>query len=593
MQRFRLPKFRHLKNRMLFWNSIILSVIIGLTAIIIYTIAVRIQLDDAIRYNTIMVTQISKSIDNMVESFNRVMDEVTFDEEIQSLLQTDYNDEKEKHLLNKYMSSNVVEETLMFDEVDLIYLYDTKNARVNLRRSVNDQSYDYFNQLHPTNYNTSGKVTWNMEQSLITANRVIYDIHSYKMKVIGYLTMSMKESYLQDRVQKFDPSEQRHIIIIDNENNVILSNSKDKEMNKVSSWLSNVDYNSLKSDSFVDVPFYGKMIVSVNKSQLTGWKIISLISLNEITKGPAFIQKTIFLIGLVGILFGIIIIWILTNYIVKPLNTLSVVMDEVERDNFNVQVELDREDELGRVGESFNRMMNKINTLISDIYQKDINEKDAQLRALRAQINPHFLYNTLDAINWMAQFGKTDEVSKMTIALSRLLKSSIQNKKEFITLEEEMNYIKDYMTIQQIRFQDKVTYETHIDPAAKKCLVPKLILQPIVENAMIHGIEKKIENGYLFINGSIKNNKLIIQIMDNGAGMSKETVNALLNGNYENSDLLKGTGNGILNVQNRISLLYGEDNGVKIESNINVGTIFELTLPVHREGYKNVQSTDH
>src|SRR5690606_29187690 len=146
-------------------------------------------------------------------------------------------------------------------------------------------------------------------------------------------------------------------------------------------------------------------------------------------------------------------IWILTNYIVKPLNTLSVVMDEVERDNFNVQVELDREDELGRVGESFNSMMNKINTLISDIYQKDINEKDAQLRALRAQINPHFLYNTLDAINWMAQFGKTDEVSKMTIALSRLLKSSIQNKREFITLEEEMKYIEDYMTIQKIRFQ--------------------------------------------------------------------------------------------------------------------------------------------
>src|SRR5690606_17705973 len=146
----------------------------------------------------------------------------------------------------------------------------------------------------------------------------------------------------------------------------------------------------------------------------------------------------------------------------------------------------------------------------SDIYQKDINEKDAQLRALRAQINPHFLYNTLDAINWMAQFGKTDEVSKMTIALSRLLKSSIQNKREFITLEEEMKYIEDYMTIQKIRFQDKVTYDIHISSNVKRCLVAKLILQPIVENAMIHRIEKKIENGYLFINGTIKDNKLLI-----------------------------------------------------------------------------------
>ncbi|MGM0792475.1 MAG: sensor histidine kinase [Bacillota bacterium] len=589
MKYFRFPKFRHLKNQLLFQNALSISLIIGLTAVFTYNIAIKIQVNEAIRYNTVMVTQISKSIDDMVESFNDVMDGVTFNNEIQRLLQIKYDTGKEMHLLNKYLASQVVDETVMFNEVDLINLYDTENLRVNLRRSVNNKDFNFFNELRPNMYDSSGRVTWKVENSVITANRLIYGIHSYKMDEIGYLTMSMKTSYLEDRIQKYDPTEERHIIILDQEGNVVLTNAEDSGNDAFTSWASDLDYNSIDSESsFVDIPGDGRMIVNNYQSELTGWKIISLVSLNEISAGPVLIGRTIFLIGFVAIVIGIVVIWISTHYIVKPLNQLRLVMDEVEKDNFHVQVQINRKDELGRVGDSFNKMMNKINNLISDIYQKDINEKEAQLRALRAQINPHFLYNTLDAINWMAQFDKTDEVSKMTIALSRLLKSSISNNKEFIRLEEEAKYIDDYMTIQKIRFQDKIHYSMQIDEAAKNCLVPKLILQPIVENAMIHGLEKKLENGYLLIKGYVKNDLLHIQIIDNGVGMDERTMSALLKGVYVNRDENKGTGNGILNVQNRIKLLFGREYGLKIDSNENVGSVFEMTLPVHREGYKNV-----
>ncbi|WP_306010355.1 sensor histidine kinase [Bacillus sp. MMSF_3328] len=588
MKYFRFPKFRHLKNQLLFQNALSISLIIGLTAVFTYNIAIKIQVNEAIRYNTVMVTQISKSIDDMVESFNDVMDGVTFNNEIQRLLQIKYDTGKEMHLLNKYLASQVVDETVMFNEVDLINLYDTENLRVNLRRSVNNKDFNFFNELRPNMYDSSGRVTWKVENSVITANRLIYGIHSYKMNEIGYLTMSMKTSYLEDRILKYDPTEERHIIILDQENNVVLTNAEDSGNDAFTSWASDLDYNSIDSESFVDIPGDGRMIVNNYQSELTGWKIISLVSLNEISAGPVLIGRTIFLIGFVAIVIGIVVIWISTHYIVKPLNQLRLVMDEVEKDNFHVQVQINRKDELGRVGDSFNKMMNKINNLISDIYQKDINEKEAQLRALRAQINPHFLYNTLDAINWMAQFDKTDEVSKMTIALSRLLKSSISNNKEFIRLEEEAIYIDDYMTIQKIRFQDKIHYSMQIDEAAKNCLVPKLILQPIVENAMIHGLEKKLENGYLLIKGYVKNDLLHIQIIDNGVGMDERTMSALLKGVYVNRDENKGTGNGILNVQNRIKLLFGREYGLNIDSNENVGSVFELTLPVHREGYKNV-----
>ncbi|PMC34411.1 hypothetical protein CJ195_23465 [Bacillus sp. UMB0899] len=583
MKFIRFPRFRHLKNQLLVQNTLSIILIIGLTAIVTYTIAIQIQIKEAIRYNTIMVTQISKSVDNMVESFNRVMDGVSFNNDIQNLLKSQYETNQQEYLLNKRLSSKVTDETILFNEVDFVYLYDTERVRVNLRRSVNNSNFSFLHTLNAENYEPSGKVTWENEQSVITANRMIYDIQSDEMNVIGYLTMSMDPSYLQERIQKFDPTEERHIVILDKNNRVVLSNTGSGELKAITTWLTSKNQHFDNSNPILEAPNSEKLIINKYQSDLTGWKIISFISLHEISEGPALIGKSVFLIGVIAILVGIIVIWFSTNYIVKPINQLSAVMDEVEKDNFNVQVQIDRMDELGRVGESFNRMMEKINTLVFDIYKKEISEKEAHLRALQAQINPHFLYNTLDTINWMAQYGDAEKVNKITTALSRLLKTSITNNREFIRLEEEMNYIDDYMAIQSIRFQDKIHYSVHIDSEVKQYFVPKLILQPIVENAMIHGIEKKIGNGYIFINGRIKNNKLHIQVIDNGVGMDESTVTALLEGKYEKVDESKGTGNGILIVQNRIRLLYGEVNGLKIESNKNIGTLFEIVLPIHKE----------
>lgn len=595
MKIFRFPKFqfRHLKNKILLLNAMGIILIVGLITIVTYVIAIQTQIKDAVRYDTIMVRQISKSIDNMVDSFNYIMDGVSFSNNVQSLLNTSYGSDKEMYQLNRELSSHVVDETMMFNEVDLIYLYDRENLRVSLRRSVDNKSYQYFDELHPEIYDLSGRVTWDANESVITANRVIYDVSSHKMDIIGYLTMSMKRSYLYDRIQSLKSTEERHLVILDQKNNMVLSNI-DEEESSVYSMLQNYQYNPEESDFIIDVPDYGRMIVSNYQSDLTGWRIISLVSLNEIAKGPELISRSIIYIGILAIIFGIIVVVISTKSIVEPINKLSLVMDEVEQDNFRVQVHIDRADELGRVGESFNRLMNKINTLISDIYEKELNEKDAQLKALRAQINPHFLYNTLDAINWMAQFGEIEDVSKMTLSLSRLLKASINDNQDFIKIEDELRYIDDYMVIQKSRFKDKLEYSIQIRPEVRGCLVPKLILQPIVENAMIHGLEKKIGKGYLSINLFIKSDDLYIQILDDGIGMDENKVQSLIEGTHTSLDgQSSGTGNGVFNVQNRIRLIYGADYGVRIESTLNVGTLFELILPTHREGYKNDKSANY
>jgi len=273
--------------------------------------------------------------------------------------------------------------------------------------------------------------------------------------------------------------------------------------------------------------------------------------------------------------------WAISTRLVVSMNALTKVMDQVDQDNFDIRAVIHRKDELGRVGRSFNKMMDKINGLISTVYQGQINQKEAEFKALQAQINPHFLYNTLETVRWLAEFGQTEEIEKVTVALSKLMKASISNRKPFYTLQEEMEYIQDYLFIQRVRFQDKINVLIYLDPDILDSQVPRLILQPIVENAIIHGLEQKLGKGQLYIKGSLyKDQGIKIQVMDDGVGMNKESVVELLeSGPQTASSSGKGTGSGVYNVHERIRLLYGEPYGVTVDSTPQVGTQVIVYLP--------------
>ena len=198
------------------------------------------------------------------------------------------------------------------------------------------------------------------------------------------------------------------------------------------------------------------------------------------------------------------------------------------------------------------------------------------MKALRSQINPHFLYNTLDSIIWMAEGGKNKEVVRMTSALARLLRQSISNDNERISLEKEVNYAGSYLTIQKMRYKDKLEYEIEVAEDIKKEKVINLILQPLVENAIYHGIKYKGSKGLIRIAGYREGDLIILKVIDNGIGMDEDTLKGIFD---KSKDREGSNGVGVYNVQTRIRLYYGPEYGLRFESALGEGTTVTITIP--------------
>ena len=223
--------------------------------------------------------------------------------------------------------------------------------------------------------------------------------------------------------------------------------------------------------------------------------------------------------------------------------------------------------------------------VLSYLMEQNVEEqrqkRKSELRALQAQINPHFLYNTLDSIIWMAEWGKTKEVVLMTSSLAKLLRQSISNQNELVRVEEEVEYTRSYLTIQKMRYKDKLEYDIQVSPEVLGQKIPKLVLQPLVENAIYHGIKYKEGKGIVQIEGWIEQKELILRISDDGIGMTEEQLAKIFE--KRETDIRKN-GVGVLNVHERIQLYYGKDYGLRFSSTLGEGTVVEVRIPCEEGG---------
>ena len=253
-------------------------------------------------------------------------------------------------------------------------------------------------------------------------------------------------------------------------------------------------------------------------------------------------------------------------------------MKKVEAGDFDIQVESKTHDEIGMLIQSFNYMVSRLRQLIMEVYQQKLAQKNAELTALQAQINPHFLYNTLDSINWMLIEKGEWEISDVVVSLGDILKYSLHGEEMLVLFEEELKYIESYLCIQKNRLEDRLTVQIEIDEEAKLCFVPKLILQPIVENAILHGIEKKKEMGRIQIQAIVREGTLEIRVTDDGIGMQPDRLMRFRESIM--SDEISGKHIGMRNVHRRIQLHFGEAYGLKIDSEWQKGTTVTILLPV-------------
>lgn len=290
---------------------------------------------------------------------------------------------------------------------------------------------------------------------------------------------------------------------------------------------------------------------------------------------------------LLGMLIGLLpLLVVISNAVTKPLRELSIAIEKFSGGDFEQQVRVTTNDEVGEVAKCFNRMVGDIRTLINENYVITLQEKESELAALQAQINPHFLYNTLDTLYWQATDAGNDEIAEDILALSQLFRLLLNQGKSDVTVGQEMELISRYLQIQKVRFEKRLNYEIQVEESIRKVKMPKLILQPFVENAIVHGFENVSIPCRLSVIGKREENFVRFEVRDTGIGMRQDQIDAIWEEEKEQYAKQRIGRYAIKNIRERLQLKYGDSFDLQIISRVGHGTTVILMIPFE-EGEKN------
>ncbi|MDN4621000.1 sensor histidine kinase [Paenibacillus sp. PsM32] len=319
----------------------------------------------------------------------------------------------------------------------------------------------------------------------------------------------------------------------------------------------------------------GKRIYSVQDTGL-GWKIVGVTYSDDLIANKSSIQHSILLYALLGIGISIIISLLLSLHLTKPIKRLQQDMKQVELGNFHIQTSIEEDNEINQLGQSFNVMVNEIKHLMDETVQTSEQKRKTELLLLQAQINPHFLYNTLDSIIWMAEQEKHEEVVDMTSALAKMFRASITRDQELVSIRVEIEHIRHYLFIQKMRYREQLDYVFDIPSDILQYKTVKILLQPFIENAIYHGIRSKTTPGIIYISARQEQDDLLFEVRDNGLGMTAERLAQVNEGTVATNTQ---HGIGIGNVNERIQLYFGATYGMSIHSVLGEGTVVTIRVP--------------
>ena len=309
----------------------------------------------------------------------------------------------------------------------------------------------------------------------------------------------------------------------------------------------------------------------------TGWTLEGYIHPATIQSSVFTMFKPIFILMLLIAIIDFVAALSFVNRMTSPLRDLAGLMRIVQSGNFNVNMEIQSDDEIGMLSNSFNVMVAKINTLMKDLYEEHEKLRISEMKTLEAQINPHFLYNTLESIIWLARGGQNEDVVRLVFSLTNLLRIGLSRGRTLVTIEEEIEHIKNYLVIQEVRFEDEFESVISIPESILKNKTLKLILQPLIENSIYHGIMKMEEKGEILISSDCSDNDIYFRVKDTGPGIEAEEVEKL-NRNLEEMEEAD-IGIGLRSVNERIKLYFGTEYGVEFKSEPGKGTEVSVHIP--------------
>lgn len=395
------------------------------------------------------------------------------------------------------------------------------------------------------------------------------------MQPLGSVYMNVKISALDRLIREVNVSPHGILLLADGSGNLL--------------WSRNSEAYGVK---LADIPFYRELLERrepFSKQKLNGeiyrvgfvqstyndWYYLSLIPQSDLTEQSRDLRQFL-LVTLIA--FGgsfVLLAWLTSRYITRPVRQMALAMKQIHKDNLDLRLPPTSADEIGLLQTAFNGMRGRITDLIQEVRVVSGKEKEAEIRALQAQINPHFVYNSLDTINWMAIEREQTDISGMIAALSDIMRYAIRSGEPWVALGEELKWANDYAYLQKMRFEDRFEITFDADPSLLACKVPRLFLQPYLENAILHGMENVEEGGLIAVSISEdeRTGGIRVLVADNGRGIPREELQEIM--------LRRSRGIGIYNLDDRLKLEFGGEYGVSIRSSSEEGTSVVIVLPRH------------
>ncbi len=542
-----------------------------------------------------------KSVETELYQIKQIADYIFMDTDLKDAIIQKDQDLKtsiaaEDRLLKK-LEQYVITNT--FRNIESLKVYGNSGYELSFGDSsvltnINDEriktTLNYYLAVHST-----GKIIWygihdeylkvrtDGKHEVVSFVRAVRD--KYYNENIGAIYMSFSAEPFSALTSNLNRNTKSKIFIFDNDNEIVNTGNAGIDRMLMARAQAVLEYegalqnNSLNQFEFDDHMYFTSLIDEF------GWKVVGIIPTSEIAKNNRNILRAAALaFGLSFIATGFIW-WAISVGIVRPVKQLTRAARSIRKGEFGVRVDYRSEDEIGILTNNFNFMSEKIEDLLQQMIEENSHKKDAEYRALQAQINPHFLYNTLNTIRWMAIIQNADNIKKMVEALSRLLANTTSKVGQFITIGDEINNLKDYIYIQKIAYKNKFKVFWDVDEETLSCRCIKFFLQPVVENAIFHGIDPKDGVGTISISVRRKEQSIVIEVVDDGIGMSSKKANDLLHGKQEEGR--KFSGIGISNVYERIKMTYEEKSNMTIESKPGEGTSVVIVIPME-EGESSV-----
>lgn len=352
-------------------------------------------------------------------------------------------------------------------------------------------------------------------------------------------------------------------------------------------------FSGLKSEDIQKVSAFGdgikkqdNIIYTLNTTADGNWRIVGMSFMDDLAadRTSQILSGVLIAFSCCSII-AVITLIVFSKIVNAPVRRLVKAMEVFEKsaDSFEYKNKDEAVAEIKVLSDSFAHMVDMIKQLMEKVRKEEITLRKTELKALQAQINPHFLYNTLDSIQWMCEQGKNEDAVEMVGALARLFRISISRGKELIPLRDEMRHAESYLIIQSYRYKNQFKYEFAIDPQLEDCLCNKITVQPFLENAIYHGIDRMVDEGKITVRASkADDGDILIEIEDNGVGMNPEQCEAILKKEHSDS-----SGIGVKNVNDRLKIYFGEKYGISIKSELDVGTIVTVRIPQIRKENDN------